>query len=85
MPTDYVLFNHGVNTREERPQPGYADQLFELIQRHYTSPQGRTLKKIALYWGDVNEAEEQGLLETYRSSAIWGKLWFLPFREKQLL
>jgi hypothetical protein len=85
MPTDYVLFNHGVNTREERPQPTYADRLFELIQRHYTSPRGRTLKKIALYWGNVIEQQEQDLLETYQSSSIWGKLWFLPFREKQLM
>jgi len=85
MPTDYVLFNHGVNTREERPLPTYADPLFDNIQRHYTSPQGRILKKIALYWGDVNEGEEQRLLKTYQSSAIWEKLWFLPFREKQLL
>ena len=85
MPTDYVLFNHGVNTREERPLPTYADPLFKLIQSHYTSPQGRILKEIALYWGDVNVEEEQNLLKTYQSSSIWEKLWFLPFREKQLL
>ncbi len=85
MATDYILFNHGVDTREERPQHTYADPLFERIQRQYGHPQGRTLKKIALYWGNVNEQEEQELLNIYQSSAIWQKLWFLPFREKQLL
>ena len=85
MATDYILFNHGVNTRETRPQPSYADPLFNLIQRYYHNPQGRALKKIALYWGDVNEDEEQDLLKTYRASAIWQKLWFLQFREQQLL
>jgi hypothetical protein len=84
MPTDYLLFNHGVNTREARPQPSYADPLFELIQRYYTAP-GRSLKKIALYWGNVNEAEELKLLRTYQSSSIWQQLWFREFREKQLL
>src|SRR5712692_4176740 len=85
MPTDYILFNHGVNTRDERPQPTYADRLFELIQCHYHHPQGRTLRKIALYWGNVNEKEEQDLLKVYQDSSIWQKLWFLPFREKQLI
>jgi hypothetical protein len=85
MATDYVLFNHGVNTRDVRPQPTYADPLFDLIERYYDHPQGRTLKKIALYWGDVNEKEEQDLLKSYQSSSIWEKLWFLQFREKQLL
>ncbi len=85
MPTDYVLFNHGVNTREERPQPTYADPLFELIQRYYHQAPARTLKKIALYWGNVNEEEEQKLLQTYQSSSIWEQLWFIQFRQKQLM
>lgn len=84
MPTDYLLFNHGVNTREARPLPTYADPLFELIKHYYTA-QGRTLKKIALYWGNLNEAEEQKLLNVYQTSSIWQQLWFRDFREKQLL
>jgi hypothetical protein len=84
MPADYLLFNHGVNTRDVRPQPTYADPLFELIQSYYTAP-GRTLKKIALYWGNLNEAEELKLLQAYQASSIWQQLWFRDFREKQLL
>lgn len=84
MPTDYLLFNHGVNTREARPLPTYADPLFELIQRYYEAP-GRTLKKIALYWGNLNKTEEQKLLQAYQNSSIWPQLWFIDFREKQLL
>jgi len=84
MPTDYLLFNHGVSTREARPEPTYADPLFELIQRFYNIP-GRTLKKIALYWGDVNKPQEAELLQTYQQSSIWPQLWFRDFREKQLL
>jgi hypothetical protein len=85
MPTDYVLFNHGVNTREERPQPTYADPLFELIQHYYQRAPARTLKKIALYWGNVSEEEEQKLLQTYQSSSIWEQLWFRQFRQKQIM
>ena len=84
MPTDYVLFNHGVNTREECPQPNYADALFDLIQNYYNRAPARTLK-IALYWGDVGKDQEQNLLETYQASPIWEKLWFRQFRENQIM
>lgn len=84
MPTDYLLFNHGVSTRDARPQPQYADPLYRLIQSHYKLP-GRTLQKIELYWGDVNEAEEQNLLALYQASSIWSQLWFRGWREQQTL
>jgi hypothetical protein len=84
MPTDYLLFNHGVSTRDTRPQPTYADPLFDLVQRHYNAP-GRTLKKVALYWGDVNVEEEQKLLKLYQASPIWQDLWFRDLREKQFM
>jgi hypothetical protein len=87
MPTDYLLFIHGVNTRQEGPQPDYADGLFDLIQNQNYDNQApaRTLKKIALYWGDVNKDKEQNLLEMYQASWIWEQLWFRQFRENQLM
>jgi hypothetical protein len=84
MPTDYLLFNHGVSTRDARPQPQYADSLYRLIQSHYKLP-GRTLQKIELYWGDVNEVEEQNLSDLYQASSLWPHLWFRDWREMQLL
>ncbi len=85
MPTDYILFNHGVNNRSARPEPTYADTLFDLIQEYSHQVHGRSLKKIALYWGDVNKDEEQCLLAAYQASPIWEHLWFRPFREQQLM
>jgi hypothetical protein len=85
MPTDYVLFNHGVNTREARPNAQYADALFKLIQQHYNQAPARTLKKVALYWGDVNQDQEQLLLKAYRDSSIWDQLWFRQLRENQFM
>ncbi|MDJ0689095.1 MAG: hypothetical protein QNJ41_11355 [Xenococcaceae cyanobacterium MO_188.B32] len=32
MATDYILFIHGVNTRDQRENPRYADDLIEGIK-----------------------------------------------------
>lgn len=85
MPTDYILFNHGVDTREKSPRPDYASPLFELIRQCYPPGTERTPKKIALYWGDVVTSLEQTLLETYQTAHIWQDLWFQDFREKQIM
>ncbi len=81
MPTDYVLFNHGVSTHDTHSQPTYADPLFNLIQKNYHLAPARTLKKIVLYWGDIGATEEQQLLTTYRASPYWKKMWFRSIRE----
>ena len=85
MPTDYVLFNHGVNDRDAHLQATYADSLFQLIQHYYRRAPSRTLKKVALYWGDVNKDEEERLLAAYRASAIWEKMWFRSLRETTIM
>ena len=85
MSTDYVLFNHGVSTRDTQPRQTYADSLFNLIQSNYRLSPERTLKKIVLYWGDVSAAEEQQLLTTYRTSPYWKQMWFRSIRETIIL
>jgi hypothetical protein len=84
MATDYVLFIHGVNTREVREQPQYADQLFQRLQE-CASNHTRNLKKIALYWGDVNKPAEDNLLKQLRASSFWEQMQFRTFREQQIL
>jgi hypothetical protein len=84
MATDYILFIHGVNTRDKRENPAYADKLFQLIQKNAGS--SLRLKKVTLYWGDVNKNEEDKLLNKLQASQdIWDKLWFKDFRTNQLL
>lgn len=85
MATDYILFNHGVHIRETGLQARYADALFDLIQSRCHLPPQRILKKVALYWGDVNRAEEHQLLTTYQASAIWEKMWFRSIRETAIM
>ena len=80
MAKDYILFIHGVNTRDEKEDPKYADELIEGIKSQY-----QNFVDIPLYWGDVNENAQQQLLKKLRLSPLWDKMWFKSFREKQLL
>ncbi|MFB2895906.1 hypothetical protein ACE1CI_23600 [Aerosakkonemataceae cyanobacterium BLCC-F50] len=79
MAKDYLLFIHGVNTRDKR----YADKLFQLIQESAGSSQ--KLEKISLYWGDIGDAEQERLRTSFKESEAWNKVWFKDFRSKQLL
>jgi hypothetical protein len=80
---EYLIFIHGVNTRETREQPDYANPLIEHIKQR-KSPE-ITLKPVSLYWGDVNIYEEKGLLDDLKASDAWDKLQFKQFRSNQLL
>jgi len=81
--SEYLIFIHGVNTREDRDQPDYADRLMRRIQD--LSPSTTTLKPVPLYWGDVNIVTEQALLRDLRDASVWSELAFQEFRARQLL
>jgi hypothetical protein len=88
MVTDYVLFIHGVNTREEREKPTYADELFRLIEQKVNDTDSvapLNLKSVPLYWGDVNLEAEDELLGLLKTSPHWDEFWFKEFREKQIM
>ncbi|MBD2099313.1 hypothetical protein [Leptolyngbya sp. FACHB-261] len=93
MATDYIVFVHGVNTREQREQSSYADDLFERIQDCLVQDSCQRgglsvkVKSVPLYWGDVNKQAEDELLAKLRDpqGCCWDKLWFKEFRAKQLL
>ncbi len=80
---EYILFIHGVNTREQREQPAYASDLISRINNHIDPSQ--TIKSVPLYWGNVNTDAENQLLATFKASPLWNQMWFREFREKQLL
>jgi hypothetical protein len=88
MATDYILFIHGVNTRIDREQPNYADELFQKIEQEIyndASNNGRKPKKVALYWGDVNLEAETQLKKQLHASPLWEQMWFREFRDNQLI
>lgn len=80
MTTDYILFIHGVNTRDQREKPGYANDLIEGIKS-----KSHNFVPIPLYWGDVNIDAETQLLDRLKASPLWKDMWFRTFREQQLL
>lgn len=86
MATDYILFIHGVNTREAREQPEYADPLFNRIQDNLVNS-GERINKVAFYWGNLQNLSdaESKLLKFFRDSPFWQQMWFREFREKQIL
>jgi hypothetical protein len=84
MATDYILFIHGVNTREVREEPEYANNLIEKIKERFRDRQ-TNLKFLPLYWGDVNREKEEEVLNTLEASPLWQDMWFREFRSKQLL
>ncbi len=86
MATDYVLFIHGVNTRQRSENKTYADDLIRLIEKEVKSKSPNLmLKQIPLYWGKVNLEEEQKLLEKFQQSSTWKHLWFQDFRSNQIM
>lgn len=84
MAKDFIIFLHGVNTRDWKEYPTYADPLIELLR----TEQQKThldLEMIPLYWGDVFDDLERELLQQWEQSPSWYKLGFQNIREKQLL
>ena len=86
MSTDYILFIHGVNTRQQRESQGYSHDLFTLIQSQTQQLKpSLELKQVELYWGDVNKEPEEQLRKDLEQSKDWDKFWFKDFRLNQLL
>jgi hypothetical protein len=90
MATDYIVFIHGVNTRETVEPPTYADALFALIQASVAQQSHSMskchLEKVPLYWGNVGISAEEDLLKEYEySEEKWKKLWFRKMRSGVLL
>ncbi|MDY6940104.1 MAG: hypothetical protein SWY16_20920 [Cyanobacteriota bacterium] len=87
QPTDYILFVHGVNVREnpideERKTYRYADRLFNLIQAQLP---GRKLQKVPLYWANASDSFLQEFRPLIGKSPAWKKFWFKDFRSQQLM
>jgi hypothetical protein len=87
MATDYLLFVHGVNVREQLENEKqktyrYADSLFNLIQREVPALK---LRKVPLYWGNVSDAVLREFQPSITTAAAWQQFWYKDFRNRQLL
>ncbi|MCY7320238.1 MAG: hypothetical protein LH660_00135 [Phormidesmis sp. CAN_BIN36] len=84
MPTDYILFVHGVKTRKQEDFRVLADGLFNRIKSSVRD-QSRVLKPIVFFWGDLNQAAQDELLSRFKASSKWRDFWFQDFRTQQVL
>lgn len=83
MATDYILFVHGVKTRQKQVFINSAQSLCQSIQRSIGT--SRTVKPIYFFWGDLNQAAQRELLDGFEKSSKWKDYWFREFRTSQIL
>jgi len=85
MPTDYVLFVHGVKTRDRDEFQQSATQLLTGITQAPGSVE-RTIKPIFFFWGDQSVEAQARLVAGFESSEQkWKQFWFRDFRTEQIL
>ncbi len=84
MATDYLLFVHGVKTRNASEFRSLATNLFDGIKRSVSDP-SRVLIPVFFFWGDLNLGPQQALLKGFEASPRWQDFWFRDFRTQQVL
>jgi hypothetical protein len=98
MATDFVVFIHGVNTRDMGGFYDQAQKMFDAIEKEIGTGSSRELKPVFLYWGDVAKKSITDLSESLQGSndngktakdstdfATWKKFWFPDLRKNAIL
>ncbi len=84
MSTDYVLFVHGVSTRNRAQFEKTATALLNRIQGSIND-KSRVIKPIFCFWGDLNLDAQKELKKGLEDSPKWKDYWFRDFRTGQIL
>lgn len=84
MSTDYILFIHGVNVRNQSAFEQQTNAMFQTIKANINNP-SRTLKPVTLFWGNVGEPSTETLLKGLKASSKWDKFWLQDLRTTQIL
>ena len=84
IPTDYVLFVHGVKSRSEDDFRRNTQSIFAPINAKLKNS-GRNLVSVPCFWGKCGEPALNQLQEGLRRSKVWNDLWFQDFREQEIL
>lgn len=84
MATDYVLFVHGVKHRQPDEFNRTTQELLQNVQRAIGS-NGRTIKPIVVFWGDLNVQPQAALKQGLQASPQWRNLWLADFRTKEVI
>lgn len=84
MATDYVLFVHGVKQRQPEEFNRTTQELLQNVQRNIGN-NGRTIKPIVVFWGDLNVQPQASLRQGLEASPQWRNLWLADFRIKEVI
>ncbi|NJR49401.1 MAG: hypothetical protein HC780_07340 [Leptolyngbyaceae cyanobacterium CSU_1_3] len=84
MPTDYVLFVHGVKNRQRSGFEDTAKKMFDRIKSS-VNDNSRTLKPVFFFWGDLNQKPQAELINGFKASSKWSDFWFQDFRTQQIV
>jgi hypothetical protein len=84
MPTDYILFVHGVKNHDRDGFQRTATTLFNGIKNSISDP-SRELKPIVFFWGDQGIPAQERLQQGFEQSPQWKQFWFRDFRTEQIL
>ncbi|AFY93409.1 hypothetical protein [Chamaesiphon minutus] len=85
MATDYIIFVHGVKTRERDLFERTASEMFARMKPYLQSDSSRTFKPITLFWGDIAEDSTNLILNALKDSPTWSQFWFQKFRTEQVI
>ncbi len=84
MPTDYVLFVHGVKTRDAEDIKRIANGLLNRVTGCITNDSCQ-LQLIVPFWGDLNLEATNNLRTGLKKSSKWKDIWFQDFRSGLLM
>ncbi|MBD1872810.1 hypothetical protein H6F75_04895 [Nodosilinea sp. FACHB-131] len=84
MATDYVLFVHGVKQRQPEEFNRTTQELLQNVQRSIGN-NGRTIKPIVVFWGDLNVQPQANLRQGLEASPQWRNLWLTDFRIREVV
>jgi hypothetical protein len=84
MPTDYILFIHGVKTRSAEEINGIANKMFRQIS-NCVARDSCNLQLIVPFWGDLNIEATNDLRAGLKRSSKWDEVWFRDFRSGLLM
>lgn len=84
MPTDYVLFVHGVKTRSADDIKRIANGLLKQVT-NCMAKDSCQLQLIVPFWGDLNLEATDDLRAGLKKSSKWKDIWFKDFRSGLLM
>jgi hypothetical protein len=85
MAVDYIVFVHGVKTRNPDTFSQTALKMFAQMEPYLQTTSSRKFKPIILFWGDIAEKSTNIILNALQDSPTWKQFWFQKFRTEQVI